>query len=485
MLRSFQRAALLVTCTGSVVAACNVYDDSLLLPGDGGAGTNNGGTSGTGGSAGSGNNTSTDKFWNDMEGDNMECPTEGVPLADQRPSGTEDGDVGSIYVGIDRLRFGGVSSLEDSAVASPSAIDDQAWKGIGFNLDRSCNAASWPDGVLMGGAVDSCQGLKNRACKNEFQNVYDGDFCKDNAIGALFGIASLSPIVGNPFRLTEADWNCNIHKGAMTIIFKISGYNGKPDDSSVRLDMYSSTGVTDAAAWNCREGDTNTDLLDTTWVEQAAQALNKKYQFSKRDIDPAAPGVPNGEIQNSRWGDAGAYVRNGWVIAHLPPNAELWFNGLNADTPGMRLILQNTVIAAQLVQDPQSERWEFTSATMGGTIKPGDQITSFREIGCCENLCDSYTTIIGYLNQQVDMLANSNDPVPDATCDALSFGIDFTAKQLTPGPVVDVPAPPDVSGGKCGTPRNPDVPLPGCTCVAGGACTSGTGGTSGAGGTGN
>ncbi|MCA9633801.1 MAG: hypothetical protein KC766_39385 [Myxococcales bacterium] len=457
-----KRAGLFAACSGSLMAACNVYDSSLLVGGDGGPTGGTGGAGGNSGSGGSGN-SSTDKFWNDMEGENMECPTEGVPVVDQRPSNTADGDVGPIYVVMNRVRFGGVSSLADEDIIGE--IDENGWKGIGFNLDRVCNAATWPDGTLTGAAQDSCPGLKLKACKNDLQNVFDGDLCRDNAIGQLFGIASLSPIVGGPFRLNENDWNCAIHRGSMGIIFKISNYNGTGEDSSVRVDLYSSTGVTSPASWTCRDGDTNADPLKADWIEQAPQPLTKQWQFSKRDIDPAAPPA-DGQIQNSKWADAAAYVRNGWVIANFPPNTEMWFNGKNANTPGMRLVLQNAVMAAQLVQDPQSELWSFTEATMGGSIKPGDQITSFREIGFCENLCDSYTTTIGYLNQTVDLLANSNDPVPDATCDALSFGIDFIAKQVTPGPVVDVPPPPDVSGSKCGDPRNPDIPKPGCTCEA-------------------
>ena len=142
LLRSLKRAGLLVTCTGSLVVACNVYDDSLLLPGDGGAGTGGtGAAGGSGGNSGTGN-TSSDKFWHDMEGDNMECPTEGVPLGVDRPSDTAEGDVGPIYVVMNRVRFGGVPSLDDEVLKDTQGIDDQAWKGIGFNLDQSCNASS-------------------------------------------------------------------------------------------------------------------------------------------------------------------------------------------------------------------------------------------------------------------------------------------------------------------------------------------------------
>ena len=162
--------------------------------------------------------------------------------------------------------------------------------------------------------------------------------------------------------------------------------------------------------------------------------------------------------------ETNAYVRAGWLIAQLPDTTELWFNGFNAETPGMRLLLNRPIIAARLQRDTDG-RWEFSSATLGATSKAADTINSFREIGFCENLCDSYSTTAGYINQTVDMLSTTYEPMPDVSCDALSFGMEFAAKQYDKFKVVAVPAPPDVSEGKCGTPRNPDVPKPGCVCA--------------------
>ncbi len=479
LVRTLKRTGWVLGCATGALAACNVYDTSLLVAGDaggnGGSAGNSGGTGGgaatggTGASGGTGGGTggsgggSTDKFWNDMEvGDPGVCPTEGRPDKSMRPKDTAPGDVGPVFVGWNRMRFGAVKDLKSLE------LDANAWKDVGFNLDRSCNSATWPEGVLSGAAVDTCGEAKLKACKNSLQNTYDGNYCKDNAVGLLFGIASVSPILGEPFRLTEPDYNCALHRGSFSVIFKISQYNGELNDESVRFDLYSSVGVSAPAAWNCRpstQSGLENALIDN-WQTQADQVLSKKWQFALRDIDPAAPEPPPGDpVKNSKWSDAAAYVRNGWVIAELPPNAEMWFNGLNAHTPGIRLIVQNTVIAAQLVKDRQSELWSITEGTVGGTIKPGDMINSFREIGFCENGCDSYTTVIGYMNQTTDMLSGSNEAVPDSTCDALSFGVDFTAKQVTPGPTIAVPAPPDVTGGKCGTPpENDDIGKPGCVC---------------------
>lgn len=484
--------------------ACSVYDTSLVessagSSGKGGAnqagsaGQNNGATGGLGGNAGAsgssntgglggsaGSNISTEKFWNDREVGG-ECPTEGRPSKAMRPEASDGGEVEPIYVAMKRLRFGSLKDL------TSLENDPEAWRDIGFNLDLACNRATWPAGALSGAAAQSCPAAKFEACTNDIQNVFDGNYCKDNAIGKLFVIAAMSPIIGDPFRLNEPDWNCALHRGSMSVIFKVSQYNGEPNDHSVRLDMYSSTGVESPAAWNCRADESKASQLSPDWQAQAAQPLNNRWRFSERDIDPAAPDPGPNQIKQSKWADASAYVRDGWLVAELPPNTELWFNGQNAHTKGLRLSVQNTILAAKLVQDPQSELWSFSEASMGGSIKPGDMITSFREMGFCENTCSSYTTTIAYMNSSVDILSTSNDPVPEAACDAMSFGIDFTAGQIYPGAVVSVPNPPDVTSGKCGEPpAHEDIGRPGCECPTSGSgpCTTpgGIGGAGGAGG---
>ncbi len=426
----------------------------------GAAGTTNGGAAGTttggsssGGSAGQ--EPEGTRFWEDTEGDM--CPTVSRPSAAQRPPAGGGGDQ-VVYLVMNQVDLGD---------GGPAMTGDQnAWKGIGFNLDRSCNTATWPDGALSGGQVSTCPQLKDKACKNELQDNFDGEYCRDNALGNLFALARLSPAVGDPFRLNGGDWNCALRQGSMGIVFKISDYNGNLNDDQVRLDVYSSTGVTQPANWNCRTGPSDSDPLDPSWPHQAEIPRAKTFQVADRDLASPPSG---GEIPASKWADPSAYVRAGWLVASLPESTELWFSGLSAETPGLRFVLNHPVIAARLEQDSDG-RWLFSSATLGATSKPSDMITSFREIGFCENLCDSYTTTLGYLSQGVDMLSSSFEPMPDQPCDALSFGMAFSAKQYDNFQVVSVPPPPDVSGGKCGAPRNPDVPEPGCTCQPGQGC---------------
>lgn len=430
--------------------------------GSGGAGS--GGDAGSGGSAGS-SGSGPERFWNDLEvGDPPLCPTEGRPDKSQRPQVDDAADIEPVYLAMNRLRIG---------AANPTLeFDPNVWMDIGFNLDRSCNSATWPAEVLTGEALSICQDAKFKACKNSLQDVFDGNACRDNAFGTLFGIVGASPVLGEPYRLNELDWNCALHRGEMGIGFKISGYNGLRDDPQVRVDLYSLLGVTEPPAWRCRSGAGAQDQLNRDWLNNPAVSASSPWQVAERDIAPGAPNVAQGQISASKWADASAFVRNGWLVAEFPPGTELWFHGAQSHVPGMRLLTHNSVLAAKLVQDSQTGQWGMPDATLGGSMKPQDMVNSFREMGFCENGCDSYTTTVGYLTQTTDMLSASNDAMPDSPCDAMSFGMQFSAAAMTPGPRVATAPPPDVSGGRCGTPpANEDIDLPGCTCSAtGGRC---------------
>ncbi|MGE3674756.1 MAG: hypothetical protein AB7K71_34110 [Polyangiaceae bacterium] len=446
----------------SLAAACSCGRSTDLGEsadaGTGATGPGGNGSGATGGSAG-GEEALGTRFWEDVEGEPA-CPTVGVPDKSGRPTDVPPTDEATLYLVMNYLNVGNIDL--------DSKLDGDAWKGIGFNLDKSCNRASWPEGVLDDAQVDACPGLKEQTCTNSIQNVFDGEFCRDNAMGQVFSMLSLSPDVGEPFRMTGEDWNCALRQGSMSMVFKVSGYNGEPDDSAVRLDLYSSVGLDVPADWNCRDGETNASALKPKWRDRLEPSVTRTYHVAKRDIRIGAADVPGG-LPESNWSDTTAYVRSGWLIAELPDSTEFWLNGLNAQTPGLRMLLTKPVIAARIHQ-AKSGGWEFSEATLGATVTRNAVETSLRELGLCENLCDSFTSTLSYLEQSYDMSSTPN--ASGAACDTLSFGMQFSAKQYYAFDLVDVPDPPDVSApGLCGSPRNPDVPPPGCECQPQGGCT--------------
>lgn len=467
-LRTVKYGAYALVVSGATAAACNVYDESLLSSddgitdaggnageggssgssGEGGTGGATGGVGGTagGGAGGSGGSgaTSTDNFWS---GTNDEgCPVTGKPTTADRPASVGGDSLDPIYLAFNRMRFGAANDDEELS------FNSEAYRGLGLDVDGVCSSATFPS--LSGQEAMACSALKQNSCKNDFLLPFDGDDCRDNTIGRLFVIAAESPLVGAPFGVTEPDWNCAMWKGTMSLILKVSNYNGQLNDESVRLDIYSSTGLENEAGWGCVSG-----LEDNDWHDQAPWLHTAEWQISDRSIDPAAPPVADGDLKNSKLADAAAFVRNGYLVARLPDGGEFWLNGARSHVRGFRLTFHRSTFVARLKQK-QDETWEMTEGVIGGALKPGETLAAFREIGFCENLCDSYQVLIQYLNTNQDLLTTTDDLLPDTACDGLSFAVDFTAAQAKPGNVVATAPPED-----CPTPP-PGVSPHGCICPA-------------------
>lgn len=455
---------------GGIAGACSVYDESLLEDGpDGGVGGSSaaGGVAGMAGGSGTGGTAATtgEAWWPYTRADG--CESAGTPVREDRPEPTEDMDLPNpIYVGITKMRFGAVNDDIDS--------DPEAWKGIGLDIDNSCQNSPTCD-------IDGTF-VNEPSCTNDILIPGDGDQCRDNSIGKLFQIASESPLVGQLFGVTEENWNCAMWRGEMTMIIKITNYNGKKFDDTVRVDMYASTGLEALPAWQCEPDPANNEKPEASWKNQALPVVTKKWKIADESISPTADPIP-GQPANSKTSDPAGFVRDGWLFASFGANAEFWLNGVNAHVPGFRLLYQRGFIVGKLAQNLDGQ-WTIEDGVITGALKPDDVIAGFEEIGYCQNMCDSYTTVIQYVNTNQDLLS-SGENLPEVKCDALSFAVDFDARQVTTDDtmVVDVPTPT-----RCPPPRNPMAPEHGCTCPppgVGGECVSGSGGTGGMAGSGS
>ncbi len=443
------RLLALSTFTLGSAYACSEYDSSLLVPAESGG---TGGANDAGSDVSSGGTADKDPFWPHQSANG--CDTEGVPTADQRPSVEDAADLPPLYLGMFTVHFG--SAKDDK----PSTPDPDAWQSIGFDLDGRCNSST------------TCTGESDElGCKNSQVSPDDGEACRDNAFGSLFTVASQVPAL-EPFGLTEAHLNCGLLHGEFGVMFKISGYNGSLNDPNVRLDVYSSDGAERLSQSICG---TSGGGLPTDWSKNAAWLESDQFRMSSRYLTKTT-GVEPKTLPDSIYADANAYVRNGYLIAQLPDPTEFWFSGARSGghTAGARLLVHRGVIAAKLVLGFQDENWSIPEGTLGGVIKPSEFIGSLREIGMCENLCGSDQALLDFLNQRADSLLEG-DPNPDVECDGLSLGIQFTAKEATPGEIVDVPEPTE-----CGSAPS-DAPPIGCSCPC--SATGGTGGSAGSGGT--
>ncbi|MET0592815.1 MAG: hypothetical protein ABW133_08960 [Polyangiaceae bacterium] len=377
------------------------------------------------------------------------CTSAGVPVRTDRPAASDTGaDLPPIYLAVSRLRAG---TTKDDGPLTP---DDNAWQDIGFDFDKLCTRSATCE-------VDQMQ-VNDKSCANSNLTPFDGNQCRDNEIGKLLKVASTSPTVGDYFGMTERDWNCEIHRGGFTILFKISGYNGRPNDRDVRLDMYTSTGLQSLPVWTCRA--TIDQPLSADWYNRATWLPSDRWKVAQRSIDPAAvqPTDPN-ELKNGIAADVAAFVRNGYIYAELPEGAEFWLNGENTAVPGTRQIMHRAVLVGQLIKG-QDDLWTIDHGILQFVTSPGEMLGSFQEIGYCENMCESYYQLRNYLNTHQDTLTGTSEHLPATPCNGLSVAFDYKARQATARAqdVVPVQAPTS-----CPQPRHPAAPRQGTQCDGG------------------
>jgi hypothetical protein len=334
-----------------------------------------------------------------------------------------------------------------------------AWTNMGLDFDGKCTRS--PTCYRNDNPLDVVDDL---SCKTD-TTPGDGNQCRDNQIGRLFKLAAGSPNIGIVFGMTEPDWNCEIRRGGFGTVFKVSNYNGEKNDPRVRVDIYSSTGVERPIGWPCRRIPPSLTaridgVLDPEWYKRPAweKSESNPWQIPSRNIAANAEPIPN-ELKNSRVYDALAFVRNGYLVAKLPPSSEHALFGKNTVLPGFRMILERGVLLAEIGKRTEDGNWVL-KGTLAGVVDPGDMLNSFREIGVCENMCGSYGSIRDYFNNARDTL-RTDTAQPDVNCEMLSFAELIEAQEATVNktPVDNLPLTGPLNG-ECPVPAHPEGSRP-------------------------
>ena len=336
------------------------------------------------------------------------CRSAGVPSSKERPSAALDGDasVGDIYIGLSRIWIG------ETTLTGETSMD--AWQTFGFDLDGHCTNSA------------TCTGTNVRSCRAPTEQIaFDGSLCRDNTFASLQPVAAAVPEVGKRFGIAETEFNCNLWRGTYTVMLRISDYNGQPDDSNVRVDLYISSGLVTDRPWQCPAQDFATSY--PLW----RAALPWK-------VDPESltgPITKEGALPASKVADAQAYVRNGYLSAALPPDALIRFAADGKRFRGFAVKVQNSVWTGKLSRG-QDNAWKIKDGLFGGRVRSSDLIQSFRQIGLCPDvgLDPFYNDVVQYIQQNADVISDGTDD-PERDCDAMSMGVAFEASQVTPGPI--------------------------------------------------
>jgi hypothetical protein len=409
------------------------------------------------------------------------CLAEGIPTAADRPamSDPSSGELNPIYLAVTRLLLG--TGIDDKT----NTQDLNAWQNLGFTMDGVCTNS-------LTCQTAAGKPITETACQNTTYVPYDGNNCRDNEIGKLYQISASSPFIGGLFGLTEPDINCEFKRGGDAYIFKISGYNGQLNDDQVRLDLYSSMGLVNLPSWTCRK--TIDQPLDTNWPSHADWVSNEQWTIANINFALNAQDAGN-DLPDSKWHDSTAYVRNGWLVARMPPGTVLWADGERTPIRDFVNIMYRGLIVAPLHQgldglwavgDDSFSGDGGTASLRSGTLAwatlGGDLLQGFQDMGFCQNMCESYKTVTDYLNTHQDVVAETPASPTSTPCDALSIAFGFHARQTTYLPFdIRTPGPRDVDPMRqalgdtlpfynCPEPVNCNAPLQGCTCMPGTGC---------------
>lgn len=409
------RRLLLLACSTAVAAAfaaCSVYDSSLLVPGDANLGGSAGdggdaqaGSGGTGGTAGDGSAGGAGTAGDGGAGAGGDSgPVCNHATYPQPPSGSTGGSTGGdFFVAMRTVSFGDPSAVKAGL---------PAYQSIGFDLDNLCS-----DDIVTG--PWSC---KEPSWANaDHKDGIDG---RDDAVGALVtAIQTYLPSFGS------ASYNQLIADGHTSILVRIQGYNGQPDDAQVRASLFI------AAPYDSIDPGAGTPKWDGT----------DTWPIASDSLTDDA----NGNIDKARYVDENAYVSGGKLVASLTHaglrlSAGLLGPGANSGDINMNLV--GAFLSGDLVQVQTSlgTQWQVDHVMLAGRWPADDIVQQMSQFpnpndGLKSPLCMD-SAPYGFFRDLVCAFTDiySSIGTPSVPCDSLSFGIYLETTPALPGDIYTI-----------------------------------------------
>lgn len=304
---------------------------------------------------------------------------------------------------------------------------------IGLDLDRVCTCQgegpSCTPRVPDAGAPCDTEGGRDNAAQKIFRLLV-------SAFGAdSFGSAYYSQFA---------------EQGAWSVLLRVRGYSGEPDDDRVRFDWYIST---DYGLGN--NGGAPVWGGEDTWPVSSS-ALNP-VQDGGTVLDSGAY-----SLEDPRYTDPNAYVSGGVLVAALPETRLT----LAGDPSTMSLTVSGGFITARIEPMPGvGDGWVLRDGMLVGRWTVSEV---FRSIGSFRDddglpYCTSgvfYQVGKNQICSSADMLDKPGSPT--ALCDSISFGVRFETYPARLGAILDPPAPTsgcpgptDPSNDSCPEPAGP------------------------------
>jgi hypothetical protein len=320
------------------------------------------------------------------------------PAIDDDPTHSID----DIYLALTNLNMGQVNSKGD--------VSSSAYTNLGFDMDGVCSG--------------QCLTETRSPCKPVSP---DGNYCRDNKLGDFANVLEFASTGNNTWvKLNNHSLNCTICTGGFNYVLKISGYDGTLNDSSVRIDMYSSTGSESQATYNCE--DANLPMPTTCWTKANDKFDLTDASFASGQGISTKGGVPSAGA--AKLFNSSAFVRDGYLIAMMPQDAELWLSGKNA-VATIPMILRYSRIAGKLAK--ANGAWQLTDTVWGGRMRGDDVLAGLPAAGVCnsQGVGMVKTTMSSYLD-----LPDTEQLDPNVTCSSMSVGLTTQWKEASIGIVV-------------------------------------------------
>lgn len=201
----------------------------------------------------------------------------------------------------------------------------------------------------------------------------------------------------------------NANAGDWTMLIEVDDYNGLKDDPAVTVSLYPCPGLGVTPKW---DGTDSWAVLDT---------------------DVTSLGMP-------AYVSDGAYVSNQTLVATVP-SVPITLAG---DKQTISLTLSGAVLTGQLAET--NGQWRLIQGTLAARIGLQgffQSLSAYRDnMGnpLCTDSGFLYSTAKTSVCNDADIPLSATEP-SSATCDALSFGMGFTADPALRGPAVPAPTP--------------------------------------------
>ncbi len=282
-------------------------------------------------------------------------------------------------------------------------FSDAGTSKLGYDLDKvwtGCNGGEVRDEQRGPGVVQACRWSARRTPDD---NGGRDDYA---SVKLLLALAAFDPAQFNATTVSQ-----RLEVGTYSVLLQVLHYNGTPNDTSVSVGLYASSGV---------EGDAG-----AKWNGNDSWAIDDSFV-----VNDAGPILPNHF-------DANAYVSNGTLVMQV--NFPLSI-GATA-TGSFTISLAAGLITGQVV--PSNGTYAFANGLITGRWNVSDMLAAFQDITVSSaSVCPGstyYELLKGEACQYADIMTDPTQDQTGLTCDALSLGIGFTADPALLGSIVATP----------------------------------------------